>query len=59
MAESIRITIYYRWAGQRWFFRIRSEGTESGLAVGRLLFAHPDSPLELEVKPWLSHLWGA
>ncbi len=59
MAGAIRITLY-RWAGQKWFFRIRGECAECDLAVGqvrRLLSAHPDWPLELEVKPWLSHLW--
>ncbi len=59
MLDRIRITVY-RWAGQKWFFRIRSECAECDLAVGqvrRLLSAHPDWPAELEVKPWLSHLW--
>jgi hypothetical protein len=27
--------------------------------VKRLLSAHPDWPVELEVKPWLTHLWEA
>jgi hypothetical protein len=59
MADAIRITLY-RWAGQKWLFRIRSECAECDLAVGqvrRLLSAHPDWPLDLEVKPWLTHLW--
>jgi hypothetical protein len=61
VASPIRITIY-RWAGQKWFFRIRSECAECDLAVGQaraLLSAHPDWPVELEVKPWLTHLWEA
>ena len=55
----VRITIY-RWAGQKWFFRIRSECLECDLAVTQvraLLSAHPDWTVELEVKPWLTHLW--
>ena len=57
----IKITIY-PWAGKKWFLRIRSECVECDLAVGQaraLLAAHPDWPVELEVKPWLSHLWEA
>ena len=59
MAEPIQVTVY-RWAGHKWFLRIRSESAECDLAVGqvrRLLSAHPDWPVELNVKPWLSHLW--
>ena len=59
MESSIKITIY-RWAGRKWILRIRSECAECDLAVGQvhsLLSAHPDWPVELEVKPWLSHLW--
>ncbi len=61
MMNPLRITIY-RWAGQKWFFRIRSECAECDLAVGQaraVLSAHPDWPVELEVKPWLTHLWEA
>lgn len=61
MADSIKIVVY-RWAGQKWFFRIASECVECDLVVWhvrRLLSAHPDWPVELEVKPWLSHLWEA
>ncbi len=52
--------VLYRWAGQKWFFRIRSECAECDLAVGQLrglVSAHPDWPLEIEVKPWLTYLW--
>ncbi len=59
MESAIRITVY-RWAGEKWFFRIRSECAECDLAVAQvrsLLPAHPDWPVELEVKPWLSYLW--
>ena len=51
--------LVYRWAGQKWFFRIRSECAECDLAVGQvkaLLSAYPDWAVALEVKPWLSHL---
>lgn len=59
MADAISITLY-RWAGQKWFFRICGECAECDLAVAQaraVVSAHPDWPLELEVKPWLSHLW--
>ncbi len=59
--EPIKVTVY-RWAGQKWFFRIRSECAECDLAVAQvkaLLSAHPDWRVVLEVKPWLSHLWEA
>lgn len=57
--KPIRITVY-RWAGQKWFFRIRSECAECDLAVAQvrnLLTAHPDWPVAFEAKPWLSYLW--
>ncbi len=59
MTDAISITLY-RWAGRKWFFRIRGECAECDLAVAQaraVVSAHPDWPLELEVKPWLSHLW--
>jgi len=61
MADRVRITVY-RWAGQKWFLRIRSECEECDLAVAQvhsLLDAHPDWPVSFETKPWLSHLWEA
>ena len=61
MTDAIKITVY-RWAGQKWFLRITGECVECDLVVGqvrRLLSAHPDWPVELEVKPWLTHLWEA
>lgn len=54
----IEITVY-RWAGQKWFFRIQSECVECDLAVAQvhsLLAAHPDWPVRFETKPWLTHL---
>ncbi len=59
MAGAIRITVY-RWAGQKWFLRIHSECAECDLAVAQvhsLVSAHPDWPLEVEIKPWLTYLW--
>ncbi len=59
MSDSIKITVY-RWAGEKWFFRIHSECSECDVAVAQvryLLAAHPDWPVELEVKPWLTHVW--
>lgn len=58
MSDPIKVSIY-RWAGQKWGFRIRGECVECDLAVGQvrsLLNAHPDWPIELEVKPWLDHI---
>jgi len=57
--NSIRITIY-RWAGRKWFFRARARCVECDLTeaqVRHLLSAHPDWPVEIEIKPWLNHLW--
>lgn len=59
MADRVRITVY-RWAGKKWFLRIRSECEECDLAVAQvhsLLDAHPDWPVSFEAKPWFSHLW--
>jgi len=61
VSKTIKIAVY-RWAGEKWFFRIGSECVECDLAVSQvkaLLSAHPDWPVELEVKPWLTHLWEA
>jgi hypothetical protein len=59
--DKVKVTVY-RWAGKKWFFRITGECVECDLVVGqvrRLLSAHPDWPVELEVKPWLTYLWDA
>ncbi len=59
MGDPVKITVY-RWAGEKWFFRIHSECVECDLAVGqarRVVSAYPDWPVELEVKPWLTCLW--
>lgn len=61
MNHNVKVTVY-RWAGQKWFLRINGECLECDLVVGQvrnLLAAHPDWPVELEVKPWLTHLWEA
>ncbi|MCI0348106.1 MAG: hypothetical protein L0Z53_01665 [Acidobacteriales bacterium] len=61
MQNSIKIVVY-RWAGQKWFFRIKSYCVECEVVtaqIKRLLSAHPDWPVKLEVKPWLTHLWEA
>jgi hypothetical protein len=58
VTKPIRITIY-RWAGEKWPFRIRSECVECDLTVAQvrsLVSAHPGWPLEVEIKPWLTHL---
>jgi hypothetical protein len=59
VTDPIKITIY-RWAGRKWFFRIRSECAECDLTVAQvrsLVSTHPGWPLEVEIKPWLTHLW--
>lgn len=61
MRDPVTITVY-RWAGRRWFFRIRSECAECDLAVAQvqgLVSAHPDWPVEIEIKPWLTFLWDS
>ena len=61
MPDPVRIVVY-RWAGEKWFFRIRSECVECDLTVAqvrRLLAAHPDWPIKFEVKPWLDHVFEA
>lgn len=55
----VNITIY-RWAGQKLFWRITSECVVCHVVIQQvqgLLAAHPDWPVELEIKPWLTHLW--
>ncbi len=59
--DDVKITVY-RWAGRKWFLRIRGECIECDLVIGQakhLLSAHPDWPLALEIKPWLTYLWEA
>lgn len=59
MKHPTKITIY-RWAGKKWRLRIRSECSECDLTVQQVRkfrAAHPDWPVELEVKPWLDHMW--
>ncbi len=59
MRDPVTITVY-RWAGRKWFFRIRSECAECDLVVAQvrgLMSAHPDWPVEIEIKPWLTFLW--
>ncbi len=61
MADPIQITLY-RWAGEKWFLRIGSECEECDLAnaqIRAIVAAHPEWPLELEVKPWLNHVWDS
>jgi len=59
VTDPIKITIY-RWAGRKLFLRIRSECVECDLTVAQvrsLVSAHPDWPLEVEIKPWLTYVW--
>jgi hypothetical protein len=59
VANSVKITIY-RWAGKKWFLRIHGECVECDLTVSQvrtLAARNPSWPIELEIKPWLSHIW--
>lgn len=59
MKDSVKITVY-RWAGKKWFLRIQGECIECDLTVSQvrsLVARNPAWPVELELKPWLSHLW--
>lgn len=59
MKDSVKITIY-RWAGKKWFLRIRGECIECDLTVSHvrtLVARNPNWQIEWEIKPWLTHLW--
>lgn len=59
MDNSVKITVY-RWAGEKWFLRIDGECIECDLTVSQvrtLIARNPGWPVELEIKPWLSHVW--
>ena len=59
MTNSVKITVY-RWAGKKWFFQIQGDCIECDLALSQirtLIARNPHWPIELEVKPWLSHVW--
>jgi len=59
MKDSVKITVY-RWAGKKWFLRIDGECIECDLTVSQvrtLIARNPGWPVELEIKPWLNHLW--
>lgn len=59
MENSVKITVY-RWAGEKWFLRIEGECIECDLTVSQvrtLIARNPGWPVELEIKPWLNHLW--
>lgn len=61
MLPRIKVTLY-RWAGSLGPFQITSECVECDFAVAairRVLSAHPDWPVEFEIKPWLNHAWEA
>ena len=59
MKDSVKITVY-RWAGKKWFLRIRDECIECDVTVSQvrtLVARNPNWPVEWEIKPWLTHLW--
>lgn len=61
MKDSVKITVY-RWAGRKWFLRIRGECIECDLTVSQvrtLVLRNPGWPVEWEIKPWPSYLWEA
>jgi hypothetical protein len=59
MKDGVNVTVY-RWAGKKWFLRIKGECIECDLTVSQvrsLIARNPGLPIEMEVKPWLSCLW--
>lgn len=61
MSDPIEIVIY-RWAGEKWGFRLRESCVECELAVAQarsVASVHPDWPIRVTVKPWLTHLGEA
>ncbi|MCI0348127.1 MAG: thioredoxin family protein [Acidobacteriales bacterium] len=61
MLPKIKMELY-RWAGSLGPFRITSDCIECDFAVAAIhevMAAHPDWPVELEIKPWLNHAWEA
>ncbi len=58
MRDSVNITVY-RWAGKKWFLRIKGEYIECELTLSHirtLVARNPNWPIEWEVKPWLTHI---
>lgn len=61
MLPKTKVTLY-RWAGSLGPLQITSECVECDFAVAAIrsvLSAHPDWPVEFEIKPWLDHIWEA
>lgn len=61
MLPTIKIELY-RWAGSLGPLRITRDCMDCVAAVAAIrevMAAHPDWPVELEVKPWLNHAWEA
>ncbi len=59
MKDSAKITVY-RWAGKKWFLRIKGECIECDLTVSQvrtLAARNANWPIEWEIKPWLTHIW--
>lgn len=59
MDNAVKVTVY-RWAGKKWFLRIDGECIECDLTVSQvrtLIARNPGWLVELEIKPWLNHLW--
>jgi hypothetical protein len=59
MPAKVRIELY-RWAGAFGPFKISGECVECDFAVAAIrevMSAHPDWPVEFEVKPWLGNAW--
>ncbi len=62
MNERVTVTVY-PWAGQKGPFRIQSHCAECNLTLHLLKDVLEkelaEAPVEIEVKPWLSHIWEA
>lgn len=61
MSSRVKVELY-RWAGSCGPFRITGECIECDFAVAAIretVSAHPDWPVEFEIKAWLDHAWEA
>lgn len=61
MLPKVKVELY-PWAGSWGPFRITGECIECDYAVAAIrevVSAHPDWPVEFEIKPWLNHIWEA
>lgn len=61
MLPTVKVELF-RWAGSLGPLRITRDCMDCILAVAAIrevMVAHPDWPVDLEIKPWLNHAWEA